>query len=174
MEDIDSLVEDFCKGKYDFNVSDDAWPHVFAKLANNTENMEFEKDKIHTLWTVNGGHLRRKVKDDALIARVLTAALPGYSGLGLTLYRGECHFLYEANQIGFCWTPKIEVAEMFASGLNSIESGGVLLKAYAPSPSILASPNEHSAKQMQEFEYTCNPNLFEKIELIKTYAKFKS
>lgn len=46
-------------------------------------------------------------------------------------------------QIGFCWTPYEEVAEIFASGLNYLESGGVLLKCEAPTKSILSAPNPH-------------------------------
>ena len=87
---------------------------------------------------------------------------------------GECRFLYESGQIGFCWTPEIDVAKMFASGLNSIESGGVLLKVNAPSKAILAALNGHSAKQIGQHEYTCNPNLLENTELIEIYEKIYS
>ncbi len=171
MENIDLLISDFCQGKYDCSVPDKVWKPVFEKVANTYINLEFAKDKIHTLWTVNGGHLRRKIKDDKLVARVLSVALPGYNGDGLTLYRGECRFLYESGQIGFCWTPVVKVATRFASGLNSIESGGVLLKAYAPSSAIFAAPNEHSTKQMQEDEYTCNPSLLKNVKLVNSYEK---
>ena len=88
------------------------------------------------------------------------------------LYRGECKFLYDDNKIGFCWTPDINVARVFASGLNAIESGGVLLKAYAPNGAIISAPNDHSINQMQEFEYTCNPELLENIEIIEVFKKF--
>ncbi|MDY0223170.1 MAG: hypothetical protein RBR67_18735 [Desulfobacterium sp.] len=171
MKNIHSQAVAFCEGLYDSDLSDSIWRPVFKYILENHEKLNFEKNKVHTLWTVSGGHLRRKIKDDRLIANVLSVALPGYNGEGLTLYRGECHFLYETGKIGFCWTPKIKVATMFASGLNAIESGGVLLKAYAPTKAIFSSPNEHSAKQMQEFEYTCNPYLLENIEVIDTYKK---
>lgn len=159
MDNIDFLVDEFCKGRYDHNVPEHKWRPVFKYIFENHKDLEFCRDKVHTLWTVNGGHLRRKIKDDKLVAKVLSVALPGYAGKGLVLYRGECGFLYESGKIGFCWTPEIDVATKFASGLNAIESGGVLLKAYAPSAAILSSPNAHSAQQMKEFEYTCNPNL---------------
>ena len=171
MKDIAALADDFCNGRYDSEVRESLWASIFSYLSNNHEKLEFAKDRVHTLWTVNGGNLRRKIKDDELVTKVLSVALPGYSGEGLTLYRGECRFLYESNQIGFCWTPEIQVATKFAKGLNSIESGGVLLKAFAPSTTILASPNEHSSNQMREFEYTCNPKLLQNIELISTYRK---
>lgn len=171
MNNIKFLVEEFCQGRYDDKVSDQQWGPVFEYIAENHVRLNFCKNEIHTLWTVNGGHLRRKVKNDLLIAKVLGVSMPSYAGEGLVLYRGECRFLFEARKIGFCWTPKIEVATIFASGLNSLESGGVLLKAYAPPEAIFSSPNSHSSQQMREFEYTCNPNLLENIQLINAYDK---
>ena len=171
MDNIDYLVNEFCKGRYDSKVADSKWSLVFKRISENFKELQFSKEQVHTLWTVNGGHLRRKIKDDKLVAKVLDVVLPGYTGEGLVLYRGECRFLYESGQIGFCWTPNIDVATMFARGLNAIESGGVLLKAYAPSEAIFSSPNAHSANQMHEFEYTCNPELLENIELIQSYEK---
>ena len=147
------------------------WPKVFDYLSKNASNLTFDREAIHRLWTVNGGHLRRKIKNDDLILDVLLTYLPKYEGEGLIVYRGECRFLFKENKIGFCWTPEKEVASMFASGLNSIESGGVLLKAFASEKAIISSPNEHSAKQMEEHEYTCNPRLLEGIEVIRTYEK---
>ncbi|MCU7830313.1 MAG: hypothetical protein KZQ85_14720 [Candidatus Thiodiazotropha sp. (ex Myrtea sp. 'scaly one' KF741663)] len=169
---IESLALDFCNGVYDHTVKDEVWPKVFRYLLENSSALSFSRDRIHTLWTVNGGHLRRKVSDDDLTVSVLTTFLPKYEGEGLTLYRGECKFLFDDNKIGFCWTPVEEVARMFASGLNSNESGGVLLKAYAPSRAIISSPNDHSVNQMEEHEYTCNPNLLEDLEVIKVFDKY--
>jgi len=140
----------------------------------NHKELDFCKNKVHTLWIVNGGHLRRKIKDDKLIAKVLSLALPGYIGEGLVLYRGECRFLFESGKIGFCWTPDVDVATKFARCLNAIESGGVLLKAHAPSAAILSSPNDHSSIQMEEFEYTCDPSLLENITVIRSYEKYSS
>jgi hypothetical protein len=174
MESITFLVNEFCKGQYDFKVPDHNWQPVFKYISENHKELDFCKDKIHTLWTVNGGHLRRKIKDDKLIAKVLSLALPGYNGKGLVLYRGECRFLFESGLIGFCWTPNVDVATKFASGPNAIESGGILLKAYAPRAAILSSPNDHSSIQMQEFEYTCDPVLLENITVIRRYEKYST
>ncbi len=171
MERIKALAKSFCEGEYDHNVEDDVWHNVFEYLYENADTLIFKKHLIHTLWTVNGGHLRRKISNDDLVLSVLLKSLPTYSGEGLVLYRGECKFLYDENKIGFCWTPKEKVAEMFAGGLNAIESGGVLLKVYAHRNAIISSPNSHSAKQMREFEYTCNPKLLENIQVINTFNK---
>ncbi len=121
MQSITSLMKDFFKGLYDYEVLDHNWPLVFKKILEYQEILNFEKRNIHTLWTVNGGNIRRKIKNDKLVAQVLSLTLPGYIGEGLTLYRGECSFLYDSGQIGFCWTPEIDVAIKFASGLNAYE-----------------------------------------------------
>lgn len=171
MQSIAFLVDEFCKGKYDYRVPDRKWWLVFRYISENHKELEFCKNKVHTSWTVNGGHLRRKIRDDKLIVKVLRLALPGYIGEGLALYRGECRFLFESGKIGFCWTPDVDVAMRFASGLNAIESGGILLKAYAPSAAILSGPNSHSTIQMEEFEYTCDSGLLENIHVIRSYEK---
>jgi hypothetical protein len=165
------LAEKYCQGEYEYDIDDKIWCAAFEYMSSNLDCMSFNKSKVHTLWTVNGGHLRRKIKNDNLILSVLAVSLPGYAGEGLVLYRGECRFLFDENKIGFCWTPEIDVASMFASGLNSLESGGVLLKSYAPPTAIMASPNDHSAKQMREFEYTCNPLLLNNIEVVRFFEK---
>ncbi len=171
MDKVEQLAFDFCNGRYDFKEPDDIWPKVFEYLTRNSADMIIDRDAVHTLWTVNGGHLRNKVRNDGLVRDVLREFLPGYVGQGLTLYRGECKFLFDANKIGFCWTPFEQVAKVFARGLNAPESGGVLLTAFAPTEAILAPPNEHSSKQMDEHEYTCDPKLLVGIKVIETYPK---
>jgi len=171
MDRVEKIALDFCKGIYDYRVEDELWLMVFERLRKNANSLSYDREAIHTLWTVNGGHLRRKIKNDDLVLDVLLKYLPKYEGEGLIVYRGECRFLFEDKKIGFCWTPKEKVAMVFASGLNSIESGGILLKAFAPKNAIISSPNEHSSKQMEEYEYTCNPRLLENIEVIGTYEK---
>jgi len=168
---IEKTSLDFCNGIYDCNTPNDLWPNVLTYLSQHSNKLIFNREAIHTLWTVNGGHLRRKVKNDNLILDILLKYLPKYEGDSLTLYRGECKFLFDDNKIGFCWTPIESVAIQFARGLNSIESGGVLLKAYAPHTAVISSPNKHSSQQMGEHEYTCNPKLLENITVIKTYPR---
>jgi hypothetical protein len=165
------LASKFCQGEYENDVDGRIWRAAFEYLLNNSRQISFDKSKVHTLWTVNGGHLRGKIKDDDLMLAVLIMSLPGYDGDGLTLYRGECRFLYDENKIGFCWSPDAKVASMFARGLNALESGGVLLKTYAPPLAILAKPNNHSERQMREFEYTCNPRLLHNIEVVECFDK---
>lgn len=169
MKSIEAITQAFCLGHYDDSLPDEVWPRAFRFIVANIDNLGLDAERVHTMWTVNGGHLRRKIKDDDLIRQALRFILPGYDGEGMVLYRGECRFLYDAGQIGFCWTPDQDVAAMFARGLNAIESGGVLLRAFAPAEAIFSSPNDHSSKQMGEFEFTCDPLLLHEVELIASY-----
>lgn len=165
------LANKFCKGGYENDINGAIWSEAFEYLIQNSDHKIFNKSKIHTLWTVHGGDLRKKIRDDDLVLAVLKISLPAYSGPGRDLYRGECSFLYNEGKIGFCWSPDRKVASRFATGRNATESGGTLLKAYAPPSAILSGPNDHSTKQMREFEYTCNPSLLQNIEVENTYAK---
>jgi len=166
-----ALAALFFKGGYVCDLDGSTWRAAFEYIDQHATSVHFDKSATHTLWTVNGGHLRNKIRDDALILRVLKKTMPGYQGNGLTLYRGECKFLYEQQKIGFCWSPDIEVAKCFARGLNALESGGVLLKTHVPAEAILAGPNDHSALQMREFEYTCDPTNLQEIEVLQWFPK---
>lgn len=172
MKFSEEIARKFIRGIYTCDIDGNVWIQAFNFILKMADSLDFKRDKIHLLWTENGGYIRRKVADDSLLLKILKISLPKYDGDDLVLYRGECRFLHEQNKIGFCWTPKRSVAEMFASGLNSIESGGVLLKAYAPKEAVLSSPNRHSAEQMQEFEYTCDPTVLTKVEVLQYFKKF--
>ena len=171
MIDYQALANRFVAGINTYDVDAKIWISAFHYIDQHSEELIFNHQGIHLIWTVSGGHIRNKVRNDELILRILRLGLPKYKGHGFTLYRGECKFLYEDKKLGFCWTPVREVAEMFARGLNAIESGGVLLQAYAPPGAILAEPNDHSASQMKEFEYTCDPGKLENIKVIQSFPR---
>jgi hypothetical protein len=158
-------------GEYVSDLNGDIWISAVKHILNNFSDYTFAPNSIHMFWIVNGGHIRRLVKNDYLLLSFLEKTLPKYSGSEMVLYRGECKFLYEQNLIGFCWTPKRDVAEMFARGLNAIESGGVLLKAKASPEAILSAPNDHSSKWLGESEFTCNPSKLCDMEVLKSYPK---
>ncbi|WP_035853326.1 hypothetical protein [Deefgea rivuli] len=166
-----ALAELFFRGEYVYDLDSKTWIEAFNYIDEHAASVSFDKSATHMLWTVNGGHLRNKIRDDALILRVLKKTMPGYQGSGLTLYRGEGQHLYEQQKIGFCWSPDIKVASLFASGLNALESGGVLLSAYAPAEAILTGPNDHSALQMKEFEHTCDPTSLQEIKVLQRFPK---
>jgi hypothetical protein len=164
-----SLARQFCSGVY-VNATDAAlWRETFDYLASVSDDSIFQKEKIQSLWSTYGGDLRAKLKDDALILKVLKRALPEYSGDGLTLYRGESWFLFDQNQIGFCWTTAEEIATTYAKGLNAVESGGVLLKCYAPQEAILAAPAQDFSSQRSV--YICDPNKLLRLTTLALFPK---
>lgn len=159
------------RGEYVCDISSGIWVSAIHYVVENITQFTFDVDKMHMLWIVNGGHIRRQVRDDKLVLAWLKLILPKYDGTELQLYRGECKFLYDQGLIGFCWTPNKQVAEMFASGLNAIESGGVLLSAKITPEAILSAPNRHSTDWLGESEYTCDPTKIDSIEVLHQYPK---
>ncbi|KQT41777.1 hypothetical protein ASG44_10950 [Methylophilus sp. Leaf459] len=149
-----SLARQFCNGTYVNATDASLWRETFTYLASVNDESIFLKEKIQSLWLIYGGDLRAKIKDDTLILQVLRRALPGYNGDGVTLYRGESWFLFDQDKIGFCWTISEEIATTYAKGLNAVESGGVLLKCYAPKEAILAAPESGTSTG---HVYICDP-----------------
>lgn len=164
-----SLARQFCNGTY-VNVSDASlWRETFSYLARVDDDSIFLKEKIQALWLVYGGDLRAKVKDDNLILQVLRKAMPGYSGDGVTLYRGESWFLFDQDEIGLCWTTSEEQATLYAKGLNAVESGGVLLKCYAPAEAILAAPESGLSSPGNVF--ICDPGKLLRMTTLGLFPK---
>jgi len=157
-----SLAKQFCLGLYVNVVDATLWRATFAYIARHADDSVFQKSAIATLWAQYGGDLRAKIKDDALVLTVLKRALPGYDGDGWTLYRGESWFLFDGDQIGFCWTPSEDIATTYAKGLNAVDSGGVLLKCYAPAEAILA---------MQNNLFICDPTRLLRLTTLSLFAK---
>lgn len=157
-----SLAKHFCQGAYVNAVDTTLWQATFEYIAHLKDDSAFQKTKIATLWAQYGGDLRAKIKNDALILSVLKKTLPGYSGEGWTLYRGECWFLFDSHQIGFCWTPSQPLATSYAKGLNAVDSGGVLIKCYAPAEAILAVENN---------TYICDPTCLLRMSTLELFPK---
>lgn len=166
---LQSLAKQFCSGIY-VNTTDAAlWRETFAYLTSVDDDSTFIKEKIQALWLTYGGDLRAKIKDDTLVLQVLKKALPGYAGEGLTLYRGESWFLFDQDAIGFNWTPSEEIASTYAKGLNAVESGGVLLKCFAPAESILAAPE--SIHPANGNVFICNPGKLLRLTTLALFPK---
>ena len=122
-----------------------------------------------TLVSNSGGHrIRGQVADDELLANLLRRVLPKYEGDKVTVYRGENLERWNAGQLGFSWTEKIEVARMFGQGLNATRTGGLLLKGYFAPDSIICGPNKHSA-YLQEHQFTIDPSFYKEIQVIERY-----
>ena len=101
---------------------------------------------------------------------LFASQLPGIADTVRTRQAGE-EFLYEQGLIGFCWTPKKQVAAMFARGLNAMESGGVLLSEKVAPEAIPGTPDSHSADWPGESEYTCDPAQISSIEVVHNDPK---
>lgn len=124
---------------------------------------------FHTYWIVAGHRIRSQIANDKLLAKLLRHVLPKYDGSELNLYRGENTDRWESKQLGFCWSQSIEVARMFARGLNSVGNGGVLLSCNCKPAWIISGPNEHS-RWLQEEEYTVDPSLVLDVKVISKFA----
>lgn len=132
------------------------------------------RERFHTAWTVEGFRWREAVDDDALISRALRAILTPYEGTSLTLFRGERAAQHDTGKLGFNWTQKREVAEMFASGLCSLyEGGGILLTATAPTAAIISPPSAHS-QYLGEDEFIVDPDLLTQVVQLVRYPQSNS
>ena len=109
---------------------------------------------FHTQWHVCHHRLRELVNDDDLLLDAARAWLPAYAGSGLTLYRGENIDRHEAGRIGSAWSDSRETAHMFASGLNAVGRGGVVLEAFVAASAIISGPSKHSSRWLNENEFT--------------------
>lgn len=128
------------------------------------------KSAFHSKWIESGNSIRKQIANDETVKLLLSKLMPQYEGGPLTLFRGENDDRFKSGALGFCWTTKLHVAEMFARGLNACNSRGVLLQAHAPINSIFTGPNEHS-HYLGENEVTVDPALLENIRIMSYYPR---
>jgi hypothetical protein len=125
--------------------------------------------RFHSLWTTMGHRIRERVSDDDLLCDALRILLPVYGGPGLKLYRGESVDRWRTQAYGFAWTENIDIARMFARGLNAgYGQGGVLLSTDAPTEAIIAGPSKHSI-YLGEHEHVVD---WRKLREIKSLERF--
>jgi hypothetical protein len=70
----------------------------------------------------------------------------------------------------------MQTARMFGSGLNSITTGGLLLRCHAPTAAVVSGPSAHSI-YLGESEFTVDPSMVEDLQVIERYPQstaFKS
>lgn len=161
-----ALAKAWCQGQYPHTATPATWHAAFAYLAVLPHDTVFDKPAIAACWRQFGGDIRAKLRDDRLLLQVLRRALPGYQGAGCTLYRGESWFLLDADQIGVCWTTSEAQARRYASGLNAVDSGGVLLRAYAPASAILSAPGPADGDV-----WLCDPRQLLRLTTLDWFAK---
>jgi hypothetical protein len=127
------------------------------------------KEEFGTYWIEAGHHIREQISDDRQLVRFLRHLLPPYDGDALTLFRGESLERWINGTVGLAWTPKIEVARMFASGLNSVGSGGVLLAGRFEAKAIISGSNPHSC-YLGEEQLTVDPFYGTNLMAIEQFA----
>lgn len=124
--------------------------------------------RFHVQWHVCHHRLRELVDDDRGLLDALPAWLPPYVGGGLTLYRGENSDRFDQAKLGWAWSTRRETATMFASGLNAVRSGGILLCADVDATDIIAGPSTHSIR-IDEFEFTVDPRKVRSVDVIARF-----
>ena len=120
-------------------IADDSWPGDFGSC-----------------WVQHGCRIRELIGNDRVLRDLLRRRLPPYTRGVVTLYRGENLGRWRASHWGFAWTLNVEVARMFARGLNAVPPGGILLKCSFEPVSIICGPNDHSG-YLQEDQFTVDP-----------------
>lgn len=141
------------------------WHSLAADLCN-SEGTDAQKVAFASQWVTHGAKIREQMADDTLLVRALRKWLPRFHGDGLVLYRGESAERVADRHYGLCWTTKIEVATMFASGLNAVlPDGGVLLRAFASRDAVISGPGRHSV-YLGEAEHTVDPARLADVEVL--------
>jgi hypothetical protein len=129
-------------------------------------------EAFHTHWVESAHHIRSQVGNDARLIEMLRHILPRYKGKDVLLYRGENIDRFRTNSTGFCWTQDINVARMFAQGLNAVNAGGVLLSCICKKDWIIATPNVHS-NYLGEEEYIVDVLKVSNIEAKETFKSLE-
>lgn len=141
------------------------WRALVGDLCHST-GTDAQKEAFATQWVTHGAKIREQTADDTLLVQTLRRWLPPFHGDGLVLYRGESAERVTHKQYGLCWTTKIEVASMFASGLNAVlPAGGVLLRAFASRDAVISGPGRHSV-YLGEAEHTVDPANLTNVEVL--------
>jgi hypothetical protein len=146
------------------------WRAFFKELAACPPKDSTIAERFHTKWHESHHFIRELVADDDLMIDVMWVWLPRYHGPSMLLYRGENIDRFEGCRIGTAWTDQLETARMFASGLNAMGKGGVILRAEAPAEAIIAGPSDHSANWLRENEFTVDPRKLARIDIVERFG----
>jgi len=156
-------LEDFRK-----TTANGAWKSRALALLTEPKPRPEMAEHFSTYWIEGGHRIREQIADDRVLVSLLRHMLPPYQGTALTLFRGENQERWQAGQVGFAWTANVDVAKMFGQGLNSIRSGGILLKGCFEPEAIIAGPNSHSS-YLGEGQYTVDPFSKKSIAVVDTF-----
>jgi hypothetical protein len=121
-----------------------------------------------TYWIEAGHHIREQIGDDHLLVCLLRHLLPAFAGESIELFRGENRDRWQSGTVGLAWSKSAETARMFASGLNAVVSGGVLLKCSFEPEAIISGPNAHSIS-LGENQFTVDPYAITTISALELF-----
>jgi hypothetical protein len=136
--------------------NENGWKSLAKSLLISTNLPSGMIKQFATYWIEGGYRICEQIADDRTLTRLLRHMLLPYNGPAVILYRGESIERWESRIVGFAWTTDIEVAKMFARGLNSIPIGGVLLQGQFQIEAVISGPNAHS-KYLSEEQFTIDP-----------------
>lgn len=148
------------------------WRDLFKRLIVSPPKDRAIVDSFHTQWHVSHHFIRQLLDDDALLMDMLWVWLPRYNGPSVVLYRGENIDRLEGGMVGTAWSDREETASMFASSLNAVSKGGVILRTLAPASSIIAGPSKHSI-YLGEREFTLDTRKLGEIVRIRHFGPCK-
>lgn len=132
------------------------WRRVVESFVLESTSLPSDLESFGTYWIEGGHRIREQVADDLLLTQFLRRTLPSYRGGPIALFRGENQDRFSAGSLGFSWTTDPKVATMFASGLNAVGRGGVLITTRLDAPAIISGPNAHSL-YLGEQQFTVDP-----------------
>ena len=139
-----------------------------AVLLSKQELTVATRSAFGTYWIEAGHHIREQIADDQLLVQLLRHLLPSYEGNSIELFRGENNSRWKQKIVGFAWSPSADTARMFGRGLNAVNGGGVLLRAFFSPEAIISGPNMHS-NYLGENQFTIDPFAETAISVIERY-----
>jgi hypothetical protein len=144
------------------------WRALFTLLRSVPPRDRATSESFHSQWHACHGFIRELVDADELLLDALWVWLPRYEGSDMQLYRGENIDRLESGRTGSAWSSNLETAKCFASGLNAVAKGGVLLQTKAPVSAIIAGPSNHSI-YLSESEFTIDTRKLIAVEELGRY-----
>ena len=144
------------------------WASFAASLLTGPKLPPEAMDLFGTYWIEAGHHIREQIGDDHLLVCLLRHLLPAFTGESIELFRGENRDRWQSGTVGLAWSKNAETARMFASGLNAVGSGGVLLKGSFEPEAIISGPNAHSIF-LGENQFTADPYAITTISALELF-----
>jgi hypothetical protein len=145
------------------------WKAEAQRLLNGPKPSATRSNKFSIHWIEAGHRIREQISNDRVLVDLLRHMLPPYQGKDMTLFRGENLDRWFSKELGLAWTSQLHIAEMFASGLNAVDSGGVLLEGQFKREAIICGPNTHSA-YLGENQFTVDPFIGGEIVVLNKFS----